>query len=420
MGRGYESADSEWDVLDRRAFFELNRDWLTQFNSPQGVLVDTSNCEAVDYFKLFFPDDLIEYIMNETNRYGDNVKREKCAGDDGSCRLKRWKPCDMDEISAFLGLQIAMGLCSKSSVDDYWSTALWLTYTPFTSVMGRNRYQILNSFLHFNNNENRKERGQDGYDPLFKIRPLLDFTAPIYRQVYGPGQALSIDESMVAFKGRSFFKQYMPKKPTKWGLKAFMLADSRSYFCLKFIIYTGKKTFIIEEGNTLRSQIVLDLIDGLGGKGHIIYTDNFYTSVQTYTKLKLKGLGACGTILDNSKGYPKELKKKNFKMKRGDPPVFAKSEDLIVTTFQDSKRLSILTTVGDNTTTIKRVRDRKQPEGFRIVEKPSICQNYNDHMAGVDHFDQMKVSYNYPHKSVKWYHSIFHFIKEIALINGLI
>ena len=62
---------------------------MTQFNSPQGVLVDTSNCEAVDYFKLFFPDDLIEYIRNETNRYGDNVKRGKCAGDDGSCRLKR-------------------------------------------------------------------------------------------------------------------------------------------------------------------------------------------------------------------------------------------------------------------------------------------------------------------------------------------
>ena len=107
-------------------------------------------------------------------------------------------------------------------------------------------------------------------------------------------------------------------------------------------------------------------------------------------------------------------------MKRGDPPIFAKSKDLIVTTFQDSKRLSILSTVGNNTTTVKRIRDRKQPEGYRTVEKPTICQHYNDHMGGVDHFDQMKVSYSYPHKSVKWYHSVFHYIKEVALINGLI
>ena len=104
-------------------------------------------------------------------------------------------------------------------------------------------------------------------------------------------------------------------------------------------------------------------------------------------------------------------------MKRGDPPIFAKSNDIIVTTFQDRKRLSILSTVGNNTTSVKclsilstvgnnttsvkRIRDRKQPEGYRTIEKPTICQNYNDQMGGVDHFDQqMKVSYSYTHKSV--------------------
>ena len=105
-------------------------------------------------------------------------------------------------------------------------------------------------------------------------------------------------------------------------------------------------------------------------------------------------------------------------MKRGDPPIFAKSNDIIVTTFQDRKRLSILSTVGNNTTSVKflsilstvgnnttsvkRIRDRKQPEGYRTIEKPTICQHYNDHMGGVDHFDhQMKVSYSYPHISAK-------------------
>ena len=35
-----------------------------------------------------------------------------------------------------------------------------------------------------------------------------------------------------------------------------------------------------------------------------------------------------------------------MKIKRGDPSVFAKSEDLIVAAFQDSKRLSIFSSGG--------------------------------------------------------------------------
>ena len=59
-------------------------------------------------FSNLFPDTLVEYIMNKTNRYGNRVKNEKCVGDVGSDRVKRWKPLDMDELSAFIGVQIAM------------------------------------------------------------------------------------------------------------------------------------------------------------------------------------------------------------------------------------------------------------------------------------------------------------------------
>ncbi|GFN83828.1 hypothetical protein PoB_001033400 [Plakobranchus ocellatus] len=41
-------------------------------------------------------------------------------------------------------------------------------------------------------------------------------------------------------------------------------------------------------------------------------------------------------------------------------------------------------------------------------------------MAGVDHFDQLKGNNNYPHKALKWYFCVFHCLKEVDLINGLI
>ena len=53
---------------------------------------------------------------------------------------------------------------------------------------------------------------------------------------------MSLDESMTGFKGGITFKQYMPKKPTKWGLKAFVLADSATGYAYNWRLYTGVQT----------------------------------------------------------------------------------------------------------------------------------------------------------------------------------
>ena len=45
---------------------------------------------------------------------------------------------------------------------------------------------------------------------------------------------------MIGFKGRLGFIQYMPKKPTKWGLKAFVLADAHTGYMYSWHLYTGK------------------------------------------------------------------------------------------------------------------------------------------------------------------------------------
>ncbi len=42
---------------------------------------------------------------------------------------------------------------------------------------------------------------------------------------------------MSPFKGRLGFKQYMKAKPTKWGIKVFVLADSINGYVYR---YTGK------------------------------------------------------------------------------------------------------------------------------------------------------------------------------------
>ena len=42
-------------------------------------------------------------------------------------------------------------------------------------------------------------------------------------------QQCSVDEAMIPFKGRLAFNQYMKDKPTKWGIKVFVLADATNW-----------------------------------------------------------------------------------------------------------------------------------------------------------------------------------------------
>ena len=51
---------------------------------------------------------------------------------------------------------------------------------------------------------------------------------------------MSIDEAMVKYKGRVFFGIYMPKKPIKWGIKVWMIAEPKTGYISNFTVYLGK------------------------------------------------------------------------------------------------------------------------------------------------------------------------------------
>ena len=74
-------------------------------------------------------------------------------------------------------------------------------------------------------------------------------------------------------------------------------------------------------------------------------------------------------------------------------------------------------TVHTNNSCSKVIRERGNPDG-RSIEKPVMLEEYNMKMGGVDRFDQLLASYAYSHKTVKWYHPIYHRVCEIALVDG--
>jgi hypothetical protein len=74
----------------------------------------------MDYFSLFFNDELLNSIVVETNRYA----RHKISERQLSLRSiwSRWSDVSIPEMKAFLGLIINMGLMPLLDIKDYWSS----------------------------------------------------------------------------------------------------------------------------------------------------------------------------------------------------------------------------------------------------------------------------------------------------------
>ena len=150
-------------------------------------------------------------------------------------RYKNWTPMTVPEMYDFLAVVINMGIIKVPEISSYWSTS-WTSHTPFfSSIFSRNRFELIFWMLHVSS-------VPDGRTPkrLDKVRTLLDGLITNFKSSMQPSSNLSVDETMIGFRGR--FGAKLPNKPTKYGVKAFTLADSLNGYILDVLLYTGADT----------------------------------------------------------------------------------------------------------------------------------------------------------------------------------
>ena len=381
---------------------------ITPFSELAGPKVPIPP-SVLGIFSLFFTSALLQYIVNQSNKFA-----LECMGEE---KFSIWMKITVQELQAYMGFMVMMGLVKLPSLKDYWKRDEMFHYSPIASRISRDRFHDLHRYLHFVDNATLSPPGSPGYKKLGKIQPILDALCQSFQSIYSPGRNVSVDEAMIPFKGRSSLKQYMPKKPVKRGIKVWALADADNGYISTLEVYTGKEGDSVEKG--LGAKVVKTLTSPYVNSHRHVYFDNFFTSIDLLLDLGKSNLYGCGTMRANRKGFPQELKpvvKKGLK-ERGESKTF-QSKNLTVAVWQDTKTVTMAATNSDPT--IEQHVMRKKDGSTVSVRCPHSVVLYNKYMGGVDHNDQLRGYYHVRLKCKKFYKYVFWFMFDVAITNSYI
>lgn len=206
---------------------------------------------------------------------------------------------------------------------------------------------------------------------------------------------------------------YSPDKPDKYVLKAYILCDAETGYCMKMKLYTGKPSVPpSDKGATY--DLVMSLLRNHYACGHILYCDNYYSSPQLFMDLWCLGVGATGTVRPNRRGIPQEIKEIHLE-NRGEVKVLSNGP-LSVTKYQDAKPVYLISTIEKSTLVTTGKRNHRNEE----VVRPLVVHRYNSNMGAVDRLDMVVSASKLPVKTLKWWKKVFFHILTLIVSNAYV
>ena len=189
-------ADKEWKWRKqfKRAYVEkcvFAEDGIVNIDvqdpSPMQVFAKTVGLEG-----------LLSLLKTESDRYAE--------------QNGRMFQTTLEELCAFLGINILMGIHKLPKMRDYWSVDEGLGNTLNQKTMTRDRFLEILQNLHFADN---LQKESESFDCASKLRPFFDHLLKHFQGALLPESHWSIDEHMCKIKGKSLMHQYMKNKPIK-------------------------------------------------------------------------------------------------------------------------------------------------------------------------------------------------------------
>ncbi|XP_063628187.1 piggyBac transposable element-derived protein 4-like [Cydia splendana] len=386
--------DDEWeDITDSPMSFE-------EFQGAVKMSIPPNTENPYDYFKLFVTDEIIDKIVHETNNFANK-----------SVGTNLWKPTDKEEMHTFFAILLAMGLVKVPHIGDYWSKNKLYRNEYISSLMSRDRFLALLKYWHFSDDSNSEN------DKIHKFREVYTMLMTQFKDVLKPGKVLVVDESMVPWRGRLHFRQYIKNKSHRYGVKLYKVCTPEGY-TLNVIVYTGKNEGENQREMNHGQNVVMKLLKDYENEGRIVIADNFYSSIGLAEALLDLKTFYCGTLRSNRKGLPKTVI--STKLKKGNITGKMNKKGIRVLKWVDKRPVLMMSTCTDHDTTLKSTGKKRRGTDEEVL-KPACVLTYNKFKKGIDLSDQMSSYYSTLKRGLKWYRKVvMELLFGTSVINALI
>lgn len=317
-----------------------------------------------------------------------------------------WKDVEVEEMRAYIGLLILSGVFQAQDEDltelwdDYWGRPI------FRATMTQRRFQDISSNLRFDDRQTR-ERGRER-DKFGAIRVIYEKWNNNLSRMFNPNLNVVVDEQMVPFRGKCPFRQYIPSKPSKYGLKIWALCDCESSYIWNTQVYTGKAPNTKPEVNQGK-RVVLDLVQNL--RGRCVTADNFFSSHDLVRELAKKQLTFTGTVRKNKLFLPPKLVDQKKNAVYHSQFLFDNTYKISLVSYVPKKgRMVLLMSSNHCSASISKNENKK----------PQMILDYNHTKGGVDTADQMLAKYSVQRKTERWPKAVAYYMINTSGLNGYI
>lgn len=167
---------------------------------------------------------------------------------------------------------------------------------------------------------------------------------------------------MIPFRGKSKLVQYMPKKPTRFGIKCWTLADSKNSYVFDLEIYQGKASKVSVD------DVIINFMKNYKHSNHIIYMDSFFTSPSLFDKLLKIGVHSIGMVKTNRRGMMKRIDE--IKLTNQDSISFQK-KDIMFLRWSDKRNINMISTIKCNEQSLVDYYD-KENLNLQVKNKPLL------------------------------------------------
>lgn len=351
----------------------------------------SSNLTPIDCFRLFLTDDILNYIVHETNKNADQIILKAKSSQKNEFISENYT--SKEELEIFLGLLLWMNQFESPSLEYCWCNNK-LYKNSISNIMSQKRFETIFQWWPLSNKEHEFED-----DHNYKVRYIISILVQRFKEIRIPGSLLTIGKYNLPIKQSISRKQH---------IKIFKLCTADNY-TYNMMLYEGKQNFD-------PTEVILRISEDYLNDGRVIVTNEYFTSLSLAHNLLKRNTHLVGTLTESRKGIPCDVL--FSELKKGEISGKINENGVVIAKWNSGREQQLLLSTFHNLDIVKIERRNRNGE---YISKPKIVKDYNEGIIRINMSDHVPSFISIMQESLSWYHKVaLEAIFESSVTNAFV